>query len=138
LQKNVRRGDVELAQRAATTLNSLDQLGAWRRLISIACEDIGAADIELVIDTIVAASSTQWHSEHGGTRVLADLVRRLTQSPKDRSADLLMLAARYHPDLGRMRDICRKSPLECRLRMICRSVAPGFGARGGGMVFLWA
>src|SRR6266567_2853282 len=45
LQKSIRRGEVELAQRAACTLHAFDRSAIWRRLVVIACEDIGVGDI---------------------------------------------------------------------------------------------
>jgi hypothetical protein len=125
LQKCVRRGHVESALRAAATFGELDPAGLWRRLISIACEDIGAADIEAVIETVaLATSSPGWRSKHGETQLLAYIVRRLAEAPKDRSADLLMSAARYHASLGRMREICGGIELDRRLQLVADPSAP--------------
>jgi hypothetical protein len=67
----------------------------------------------LLVQTVAAATSPGWRSQHGEMQVLACIVRRLAQAPKDRSADLVMLAARHHDSLSRMRDLCsggRRSP----------------------------
>jgi hypothetical protein len=119
LQKSIRRGDVELAQRAAVTFGKLDPDGLWRRPISIAYEDIGAADIQALIETVAAATSQAWRSRHGH----AFVVQRLSQAPKDRSADLLMLAARHHDSLCQMREICSKANIEQRLRLVANPSA---------------
>src|SRR6266480_5330621 len=52
LQKSIRRGDSELAYRAAFRVQELDRSGIWRRLIIIAFEDVGAGDIGALIDTV--------------------------------------------------------------------------------------
>jgi replication-associated recombination protein RarA len=44
LQKSIRWGEVELAQRAAWTLHAFDRNAIGRRLIVIACEDVGLSD----------------------------------------------------------------------------------------------
>jgi hypothetical protein len=107
-----------LALRAAATFGELDPVGLWRRLISIACEDIGAAGIEAVIETVALATSPGWRSKHSETELIAYIVGRLAQAPKDRSADLLMLAVRYHERLGRMRKICGGVEVDRRLQLV--------------------
>jgi replication-associated recombination protein RarA len=42
LQKSIRRGEVEIAQRAALTFLSQKGSAIWRRFIIIAFEDVGA------------------------------------------------------------------------------------------------
>ncbi len=58
LQKSIRRGEVELARRAASTLHAFDRNAIWRRLIVIACEDVGVGDIDALLETFLAAAST--------------------------------------------------------------------------------
>jgi hypothetical protein len=123
LQKCVRRGHVDLALRAAATFSEIDPVGLWRRLISIACEDIGAADTQVVIETIALATSPAWRSKHGETQLLAYIVQRLAEASKDRSADLLMLAVRYHASLGEMRETCGGVGLDRRLQLVADASA---------------
>jgi hypothetical protein len=123
LQKCIRRGHVDLALRAAATFSEIDPVGLWRRLISIACEDIGAADTQVVIETIALATSPAWRSKHGETQLLANIVRRLAEASKDRSADLLMLAVRYHASLREMRETCGRVKLDRRLQLIADASA---------------
>jgi replication-associated recombination protein RarA len=47
LQKAIRRGEIAIAQRAAFALHRDDRSATWRRLIAIAFEDIGPADIDV-------------------------------------------------------------------------------------------
>lgn len=90
LQKSIRRNEITMARRAALALHNIDQAGVWRRLMAIVLEDVGAADIGLVMETVAAATSPNWRSRQGDDRVLTELVGRLAQAPKDRSADYLM------------------------------------------------
>jgi hypothetical protein len=123
LQKCIRRGHVDLALRAAATFSEIDPVGLWRRLISIACEDIGAADIQVLIETIALATSPAWRSKHDETQLLAFIVRRLAEASKDRSADLLMLTVRYHASLGEMRETCGRIELDRRLQLVANPSA---------------
>ena len=60
LQKAIRRGEVELALRAACTLLTFDKNAIWRRLIIVAFEDVGAGDIDAVLETVFVATSSEW------------------------------------------------------------------------------
>jgi replication-associated recombination protein RarA len=73
LQKCVRRSMVELGQRAAITYLGLDRPGLWRRVISIAFEDVGAADTEALIETVAVATSADWRAKVGEEKALAYL-----------------------------------------------------------------
>src|SRR6266542_5237637 len=118
LQKSIRRGDVELAQRAACTLNAFDRGAIWRRLVVIACEDIGVGDIDALLETFLAATSTDFRRQCGEASVLGAVVRRLAEAVKDRSADYLACAAKDHSDLSEICDFCRKASLEQRLQFL--------------------
>ncbi len=52
LQKSIRRGDVEVAQRAACMLHAFDRSAIWRRLIVVACEDVGAGNIDALLESL--------------------------------------------------------------------------------------
>jgi hypothetical protein len=118
LQKSIRRGDVELAQRAACTLHASDRNIVWRRLIVIACEDIGAGDLDVLLETFQAATSTELRRQYGEAVVLAAVVRRLAEAVKDRSADYLACAAADHPGLNAVRRFCKGTSLEKRLDFV--------------------
>jgi hypothetical protein len=47
LQKAIRRGDADLAERAAITLHRLRGRSIWRRFLVIAFEDIGVASVDV-------------------------------------------------------------------------------------------
>ena len=114
LQKAIRRGEIAIAQRAAFALHREDRPATWRRLIAIAFEDVGCADINVVVETVAVATSSNWRAAHGEEAVLASIVCRLAAAPKDRSADYLMWAVAEHPDQRETRAICgRASVTEC-------------------------
>ena len=108
LQKAIRRGDIAIAQRAAFALHREDRPATWRRLIAIAFEDVGCADINVVVETVAVATSSNWRAAHGEEEVLASIVNRLALAPKDRSADYLMWVAAEHPDQFETRAICSR------------------------------
>jgi hypothetical protein len=100
LQKAVRRGDVDLAERAAFTLSRYRGQGIWRRLILIAFEDVGVGSPDALIQTTTACTSADWRSGVGGDELsLRLVVRLLAEAPKDRSPDHLICAAHDHPTL---------------------------------------
>ncbi len=98
VQKAIRRGDAELANRAASRLLELDKEAIWRRLVVIAFEDIGAADVDVLLEIVFLAKNREWRRASGEAAVLGAGVRRLAEATKDRSADYLACAARDHPD----------------------------------------
>ena len=74
----------------------------------------GRADIDVVVETVAVATSSNWRAAHGEEEVLASIVCRLAAAPKDRSADYLMWVAAEHPDQRETRAICsRVSVTEC-------------------------
>lgn len=103
LQKAIRRGDRDVAERAALTLYRLRGSATWRRLIVIACEDIGIASPDVVAATVEAACDPALRRRLGDVRLLLSLVRELVAAPKDRSADLLAGYVHHHPRLERAR-----------------------------------
>lgn len=119
LQKAIRRGEAPLAERAALSFLKAQSTGLFRRLMVIACEDVGAADPDAVVKTLLAAEFPQWRERSGGNaRVAAYLARMLAEAPKDRSADYLICAARSYPTLDSMREIVGSRPLSERLALV--------------------
>jgi hypothetical protein len=122
LQKAVRRGDVALAERAAFALYCEDRSAIWRRLIAIAFEDVGPADLDVILETVAVATLPDWRAVVGEEAVLRSIVSTLATAPKDRSADYLMWIATEHADLREMREICgRASITECLSMVLDRS-----------------
>ena len=100
LQKSIRRGETEIAQRAAFTLFKLRGSAIWRRFMVIAFEDVGIGSVDAVTMTVAAGSDAAWRKECGGDlRVAAYLAGLLADAPKDRSADYLV-GAKDHPALA--------------------------------------
>jgi replication-associated recombination protein RarA len=58
LQKSIRRGEVETAQRAAFTLFAQKGSAIWRRFMVIAFEDVGAASPDAVAMTVAASTDS--------------------------------------------------------------------------------
>jgi len=118
LQKSIRRGETQLALRAAFRLSTFDRSYTWRRLLVIALEDVGAAEADAVVETVAIATTPNWRSKHGEKESLAYAVTRLAEAPKDRSADYLISAAESHPSLSDVRERCLKADLQDRLRIV--------------------
>ena len=59
-------------------------------MITIAFEDVGAADAAALIETIAGCTSSEWRLRQGNERVLAYLARRLTKR-----VIIIMLAEEY-------------------------------------------
>jgi hypothetical protein len=99
LQKSIRRGETEIAQRAALALVQVKGAAIWRRLMVIVFEDIGIGSLDAVTKTVAAASDSTWRNAQGGnTRLAVTLAGILAEAPKDRSADYLV-GAKDHPSL---------------------------------------
>ena len=105
LQKAIRRGDADLAERAAIALHRLRGNGIWRRFLVIAFEDVGVASVEALIKTTAACTAPSWRAgvDGGDQRVLRLLARLLAKAPKDRSPDHLISVAQSHPALEEAR-----------------------------------
>lgn len=97
MQKSIRRGDVDLALRAACTLLKSDPAKLWRRLAGIVFEDVGHGDLDCV-RLVMAASVKSVRQQHGGDwPVAARVVTRMCEARKCRATDdLLWTVSRYH------------------------------------------
>jgi replication-associated recombination protein RarA len=71
LQKSIRRGETEIARRAAFTFVHLKGAAIWRRLMVIAFEDVGIGSVDAVTMTVAAAADSAWRKNHGGDLTLA-------------------------------------------------------------------
>ncbi len=120
LQKSIRRGDVEIAQRAAHTMFMLRGSAIWRRLMIIAYEDIGAGAADVLMMTIAAGTDAAWRKAHGGdARVAVALAGMLAEATKDRSTDYLICAAKDHPSLAAERLAIASGSIADRLSVLC-------------------
>ena len=62
LQKAIRRGEADVAARAALTLFRLRRAAIWRRFMVIAFEDVGAASIDALVVAVRAAIDPGWRA----------------------------------------------------------------------------
>ena len=112
LQKAIRRGESDVARRAAVTFLEQGGSAIWRRLIIIAAEDVGAASPEAVAMTIVASTDASWRKRAGGNaKVATSLARLLAESPKSRSAEHLITSADQHPSFAEERRLVSASSI---------------------------
>ena len=68
MQKSIRRGDGLTAQRALATLYRDDPSSTWRRLLIIACEDIGIAALRAVVMTATVLRERESPTRNGKGR----------------------------------------------------------------------
>ena len=59
MQKSIRRGDSLTAQRALRTLYQHDPSSTWRRLLIIACEDVGIGALGAVVMTAARCANAK-------------------------------------------------------------------------------
>jgi hypothetical protein len=119
LQKAIRRGEVETAQRAAFTLFAQKGYAIWRRFMVIAFEDVGAASPDAVAMTVAASTDPGWRKASGGDLHIAiQLARVLAESPKSRSAEHLITSAQHHPSLAKARVLLGATSLTDQLAAV--------------------
>lgn len=104
LQKAIRRGENELAQRAAATLLVIAPDRLWRRLGAAAFEEVGVANLHAVSMATAALTGKRYREKLGGEWKVASFVATLlVNSTKCRAADDLLLTADLHPLYRRAR-----------------------------------
>jgi hypothetical protein len=119
MQKSIRRGDSLTAQRALTTLYRSDPSSIWRRLLIIACEDVGIAAPGAVAMTASRCANVKALRETGKDEAAAlATAQMLAELPKDRSADLLFAVVLHDPVLETMRSKCRSASVTRRLEFV--------------------
>ena len=98
LQKAIRRGEEEWAQRAAATLLLIAPDRLWRRCGAAAFEEVGVADLQTVSLVASALAGKRYRATLGGEwKVASFVVERLVHAAKCRAADDLLLVADRHP-----------------------------------------
>ncbi len=103
LQKSIRRGDVELAGRAAAALYRLIGPTMWKRLAVIAFEDVGVGCEGALKFSIHSARGRSSRAALDDERAAIRFATKLAGLPKDRSADNLLGVAKHHPTLAGLR-----------------------------------
>ena len=122
LQKSIRRGDGLTAQRALRTLYRDGPSSTWRRLLIIACEDVGIGALDAVVLTATRSANTKALRKIGRDEAAAlATTQMLAEAPKDRSADLLFAAVLRNPALETMRSKCRSASVARRLEFVADS-----------------
>jgi hypothetical protein len=104
LQKAIRRGNKDLALRAAAALlrDAPDRL--FRRLGCIAAEEIGLGDLDAVGIATAALAGVRKRADLGGAwPVACAVVAALADAPKCRAADDLSMICELHPVNARQR-----------------------------------
>jgi hypothetical protein len=115
LQKSIRRGEAGIAQRAAFTFFKARGSAIWRRLMVIAFEDVGVANIDAITAVVAASSDAALRKSCAPDgRVAIHLAGLLAASPKDRSADYLV-GAKDHPALADFARTTRDTSVEAML-----------------------
>lgn len=104
LQKAIRRGDRRTARTAVSILVEKVPDRLWRRLVVIALEDVGIADLPLVAAILWVSGRAAWRRQQGGEeRVAAALVDALCRARKCRDACDILVVADLHPALAGLR-----------------------------------
>lgn len=110
LQKAIRRGHIDLALAAASTLLEVDPTIFWRRMIVVILEDLGVANIELLART-VASSRKSFRADLGNHwQIAANLVTRACEATKCQAANDLYNIAINEPETAAQRALSAKMP----------------------------
>lgn len=130
LQKALRRGDVERAEQAASSLLN-DPQRLWKGLAVTVFEDFGSAPIGLRGQVVTACGSKKVRSDLGGDLAVAQaLIRQLCEVPRDRRVDeAYMFAGVLEKEPPSPKERKRWSPelrelLECSGELIRRCERP--------------
>jgi MgsA AAA+ ATPase C terminal len=119
LQKSIRRGEVDIAQRAALTFLSQKGSAIWRRFIVVAFEDVGAGSADVVAMTVAASTDASWRKQSGGDAIVASrLARLLAEAPKSRSAEHLITSSDQHPSFEQERRAVSSSSIADNLAAV--------------------
>lgn len=95
LQKAIRRGALSLARRAGRQLLTKDRQKLWRRLMTVALEDIGIGAPDIAVETIAISTLPEARRLLGGDVHALEIALRLAcAATKDRSGDHLVSLAR--------------------------------------------
>lgn len=113
MQKAVRRGDSEFAVEAWKALSTINARRAWRRLMLIAFEDVGIADIDALTEVAPVCLSKNPNIISG-----RQFLERLSRAGKDRSTDYLFCSCIRHPSLRRQRLLAEEATPEENLNRL--------------------
>lgn len=123
MQKAIRRSDITIAQQSAATLLVLDRRMLWRRLLTIAVEDVGIGGPAAISLVAGAAQDHLWRRRHGEEAIVFKLIDVLSESPKCRVADeMYSVIARGREQAERMAEL-HETPTEELLGIVSDSRA---------------
>lgn len=115
LHKAIRRGDLAAALSAALRYRQLRGSDIWRRLLVIAFEDIGGADVSALKAAAFAARAECRVEIGGDLPAMFGAIARMVDAPKDRSSDHLVCAAHGHPAFEPIRALIGSTSLPARI-----------------------
>lgn len=96
LQKAIRRGQCELALGASLKLLEIDPSRLWRRLMTVALEDVGVGDLDVALDLVAVSALPVARRLLGGSRASLEILIPLAcRAIKDRTADHLASLVRW-------------------------------------------
>jgi hypothetical protein len=132
LQKAIRRGQPQMALAAALTLLEMDQPRLWRRLMTVALEDIGVGALDVALDLTAISASAVARRLLGGSRAALEIVIPLAcRAVKDRTADHLASLVRHGQSANQAESAGSWPPSSSLLRH-GQSPDPGEGAKASG------
>lgn len=119
LQKAIRRGRPDLAERAAECLWRHRGPRAWLRLVVTAVEDVGIGSVDAVGETVRMARAMARVSARlpveDPIRAIRSMARALADAPKDRSTGSLISITVHDASLGWFRRECLHLPVSKRI-----------------------
>ncbi|QBK30144.1 hypothetical protein [Roseitalea porphyridii] len=88
LQKSIRRGQTQWAMAAADHMLRIDPDRLWRRLLIIAFEDVGIANLQLIAQATAATQFRRTYEQRGmAATAVHFMAKELAASPKCRASD---------------------------------------------------
>ncbi len=97
LQKCIRRGHSDLAERFGRSGVRIDADHCFRRLAIVALEDIGLGDLKLIATTLAVLGDRRRRERLGEERLAAFLSREMSSSLKSRLACEMLSLVEYNP-----------------------------------------
>jgi hypothetical protein len=118
MQKSIRRGDSLTAQRALRTLYQHDPSSTWRRLLIIACEDVGIGALGAVVMTAARSADAKALREIGRDEVAALATAQMLAEAPRTAAPTCCSVTLHDPALENMRSRCRSISVARRLEFV--------------------
>ncbi|MBX7501704.1 hypothetical protein K3181_09640 [Qipengyuania sp. YG27] len=98
LQKCIRRGHVDLAERYARSGVQIDADHTFRRLAIIALEDVGLGDLKLIAATLAVLGDKRRRQRLGEERLAVYLATQMSGAVKSRLACEMLSLVEYDPN----------------------------------------